>query len=536
MNTYSSSLLIIPFFAFSIPAHADVKEVDRKDPRWKQAKQLTIKTDNKTKRIFEAEKAQDNSFFYIASQENTEFFWTEYQFKPKGNDETKNRVEPMFEWGIIPPGKTQAINKKELALGETVKDQARYEADLSSLQKPDSLKIACRMIAYWYNDGEKVNQPDTGKAKTSVIKPPSFKLKVKELAFNTVKGEIDSDSFDIQETINGKDISVPEFKDGKEQQGTVVAYPAQSRPIIRISAELSSDDIPAEQWKDLSIKLNAVGSNGDESLVQGKKFHSRKEMDMEAGAENNTQTVKGDIQAADALENEMKQGSLQLTWSAELEGGKLDCKAETSIANAFLILRQQEIEAGKGTPKLGKQALLAGAGHLLKMSDNKTALSRVTSNVEYANALVKGIIYHSQYPDVAKSAYTTASDRFSFTINLSSIVDLYQGNSGPKLICIDACGTLQALYQLMTDDSISARLADPEAKEGQTLPANAAGHAFNALNNKVYDGTPQRGALHGGIAPATARGGNIQQHLKNMGDANNIKLNLLDQEATFTIK
>ena len=138
----------------------------------------------------------------------------------------------MFEWGIIPPGKTQAINKKELALGETVKDQARYEADLSSLQKPDSLKIACRMIAYWYNDGEKVNQPDTGKAKTSVIKPPSFKLKVKELAFNTVKGEIDSDSFDIQETINGKDISVPEFKDGKEQQGTVVAYPAQSRPII----------------------------------------------------------------------------------------------------------------------------------------------------------------------------------------------------------------------------------------------------------------------------------------------------------------
>ena len=62
MNTYSSSLLIIPFFAFSIPAHADVKEVDRKDPRWKQAKQLTIKTDNKTKRIFEAEKAQDNSF------------------------------------------------------------------------------------------------------------------------------------------------------------------------------------------------------------------------------------------------------------------------------------------------------------------------------------------------------------------------------------------------------------------------------------------------------------------------------------------
>lgn len=133
------------------------------------------------------------------------------------------------------------------------------------------------MIAYWYNDGEKVNQPDTGKAKTSVIKPPSFKLKVKELAFNTVKGEIDSDSFDIQETINGKDISVPEFKDGKEQQGTVVAYPAQSRPIIRISAELSSDDIPAEQWKDLSIKLNAVGSNGDESLVQGKNStHERK--------------------------------------------------------------------------------------------------------------------------------------------------------------------------------------------------------------------------------------------------------------------
>lgn len=536
MNTSLLSLLIVPFLVFSIPVHAEVKEVDRKDPRWKQKKQLTIKTDNKTKRTFEAEKAEDNSFFYIAAQDNKEFFWTEYKFKPKGMDETKNKVEPMFEWGTIPSGQTQAINKKKLGLGNTVENQTRYKADLSSLQKPGSLKIACRMIAYWYNDGERVTQPDTGEAKISIIKPPSFKLKVQDLTFNTAENKINSDAFDVQETIHGKNISTPEFKNGKEQQGTMVVYPVQSRPAINISAELSSDDIPAKKWKDLNIKLNAIGSNGDESLVQGKKFKSQKDMNMQAGPEDNTQTIKGDVQAEDALQNEMKQGSLQLTWGAELEGGKLDCKAETGITNAFLILRQQEIKGEKGTPKLWKQALLAGAGHLLKLSNNKTALSRVTSNVEYADALVKGITYHSQYPDVAKSAYTTSSNKFSFTINLSAILELYKGNTGPKLICIDACGTLQGLYQLMTDDFISARLANPEPKEGQTLPADASGHAFNILNNKVYDGTPQKGALHGGIAPATACGGNIQQHLKNMGDDHNMKFKLLEQEAAFTIK
>lgn len=105
------------------------------------------------------------------------------------------------------------------------------------------------MIAYWYNDGEKVNQPDTGEVKTALIKAPKFKLKINELTFNTVQGKIDSDAFDIQETFKGKNIATPEFKDGKEQQGTMVAYPLHSKPAITTVAELSSDDIPAEQWK-----------------------------------------------------------------------------------------------------------------------------------------------------------------------------------------------------------------------------------------------------------------------------------------------
>lgn len=529
-------LLLLLFYVSSLPGYSKVKEVDRKDPRWKQKTQLTVKTDNKTNRTFENEKEADNSFFYIAGGENTELFWTEYKFKPIGKDETKNRVEPMFEWGIIPAGKNKAINQKKTKLGEKIKDQERYEADLSSLKKSGSLKVVCRMIAYWYNDGERVTQPDMGEAKISIIKPPSFKLKVQDLAFNTAENKIDSDAFDVQETIHGKNISTPEFKNGKEQQGTMVVYPVQSRPAINISAELSSDDIPAKKWKDLNIKLNAIGSNGGENLVQGKKFKSQKEMNMQAGPGNNTQTIKGDVQAEDALQNEMKQGSLQLTWGAELEGGKLDCKAETGITNAFLILRQQEIKGEKGTPKLWKQALLAGVGHLLKNADGTSAISQVTSNQEYAHALVVGIVYHSRYPKPPKSGYTINNGDFNYTIALSKILERYQGSDNPDLICLDACGTLQALYQMMTDDSIAARLAEAKPKEGQTLPPNAAGHAFNVLNDKAYDGTPKEAVLHFGVPSSIACGGEIPLLLQSVGDSSGIKLKLLEKEATFTVK
>ncbi len=151
-----SLLLLLLCLVSFLPGYSEVKEVDRKDPRWKQRTQLTIKTDNKTRRTFEKEKAGDNSFFYIAGQENAELFWIDYKFKPVGKDEVKNRVEPMFEWGIIPARQKKAINQKKTKSGKTVKEQERYEADLSSLKEAGSLKIACRMIAYWYNDGEKI--------------------------------------------------------------------------------------------------------------------------------------------------------------------------------------------------------------------------------------------------------------------------------------------------------------------------------------------------------------------------------------------
>lgn len=537
-----SLLLLLLCLVSFLPGYSEVKEVGRKDPRWKQRTQLTIKTDNKTRRTFEKEKSGDNSFFYIAGQENAELFWIDYKFKPVGKDEAKNRVEPMFEWGIIPAGQKKVINQKKTKSGETVKEQERYEADLSSLKKTGSLKIACRMIAYWYNDGEKVTRPDTGEAKIAPISPPSFKINMKEITFNTEEGKINADAFDVQESINGNNIPTPEFKEGRERQGTVVVYPAGSAPTIKIVAELSSDDLPAEKWKGLGITLKATGSDGGDSLIPGKEWKTRQSMEMEEGADKNIQILKGNVQVQGTLDKQMKQGKLQLTWKVDLEGGELDCKTETSITNSFLILRQKEIETQRGTPKLWKQALLTGAGHLLKKADHKTVLSHVANSTEYAEALVKGIIYHSVYaPDPRHPKYSV-QERGHYTVQVSSILQEYEGNSYPPLICVESAGTLYALFHLMTDDTISIRRASPVAKPGIPLPPTATGHAFNVLNGKIYDAVPfiqhTNPVVHtdAAIPSAHACGGDIQKRLDEMTKNEPYNYRLVEGNVSITIK
>lgn len=436
----------------------------------------------------------------------------------------------------------KAINQKKIELGGTTKEQQRYEADLSSLKKPGLLSIACRMIAYWYNDGEKVTQPDNGQPKIVPVATPSFKIKIKEMTFNTAEGKIDSDAFDIQETINGKNISTPEFKDGKEQRGTIVAYPTGSTPTIKVVAELSSNDISAEKCQSLEIKLKATGSGGKDSLIQGKEWKAPQGMEMEEGTDKNIQIVKGDVQAQGALNKEMKQGKLQLTWKAELEEGELNCKTETSITNAFLILRQKEIDTGKGTPKLWKQALLAGVGHLLKKADNATALSTVTNSTEYAEALVKGIIYHSVYTsDPNHPKYSTQQPNH-YTVQVSSILQEYSGGSFPGLICVESAGTVYALFRLMTDDTISTRRASPIAKPNIPLPAEREGHAFNVLNGKMYDAVPfiqnTQPIVHtdAAVPSVHACGGDIQKRLDEMTKNKQYNYQLVEGDVTVTIK
>lgn len=448
----------------------------------------------------------------------------------------------MFEWGIIPAGEKKAINQKKIKLDKTVKEQERYNADLNSLKKSGSLNIVCRMIAYWYNDGEKVTQPDTGQAKMVPVTLPSFNMKIKELTFNTTEGKIDSDAFDIQETINGKNIPTPEFKDGKEQPGTVVAYPAGSKPTIRVVAELSSDDIPAKKWKNLKIKLKATVSNGEDSLVKGNKFQAQQDMEMEEGEDPTIQIVKGNISTEEKLGVEMKQGKLQLIWKADLEGGQLNCKTETCITNAFLILRQKEIDVGGGTPKLWKQALLAGVGHLLKKADDKTLLSNVTNSTEYAEALVKGIIYHSIYSPDPKHPKYSIQQPDHYTVQVSSILQEYSGSTVPSLICVESAGTLCALFHLMTDDTVSTRRASPVAKPGIPFPPNPVGHAFNVLNGKMYDAVPfiqtTTPVVHTDAARPSAHacGGDIQRRLDEMAKDKPYNYQLVEGDVSVTIK
>lgn len=113
MKTFLFLVLLLLFPVSFLPGYSEVKEVDRKDPRWKQKTQLTIKKDNQTKRTFETAKEGDNSFFYIAAGSNTELFWADYKFKPIGKDETKNKVEPMLEWGIIPSGEKKRSTRRK---------------------------------------------------------------------------------------------------------------------------------------------------------------------------------------------------------------------------------------------------------------------------------------------------------------------------------------------------------------------------------------------------------------------------------------
>lgn len=425
---------------------------------------------------------------------------------------------------------------------KTLKYQVRYEANLSGVSKSSSVQIVCRMIAYWYNDGEKVNQPDTGEVKTALIKAPKFKLKINELTFNTVQGKIDSDAFDIQETFKGKNITTPEFKDGKEQQGTMVAYPLHSKPAITTVAELSSDDIPAEQWKSLNVKLSSKGGNSETNLIKGKEFLTQGTMELTEGPGANTHTVRGAVLSEKPLEKEMKQGCLQFTWSASLEDGQLDCSAETTITNAFLLLRQKEIGAGEHTPKLWKQALLAGVGHLLKKADNKTALSRVTNNQEYAAALVKGIIYHSVYTSDPDKPNYSIQQNGHYTVKVSSILQGYSGSTYPALICVESAGTLDALFHLMTNDTIATRRANPVPKPGIPLPAKTIGHAFNMLNGKVYDGVPflstEQPIVHtdNAIPSIQSCGGDVQKRLDELMKNEKYNLQFDEDPASVTIE
>lgn len=459
------------------------EEVDVDDARWKKTDNLTIKSENVTKRVEELEHSQDSDRFvyFRATDNNKENFRATCKFIPVVHQETNAEVEVKLVWKMEDEQGQVTPREEELAW------ESPYEADLQQMGPDNNHRILVYMQARLkYPEEKKEMKIVKGQLRRVFVDDPQLQMQIKSISFNTAPGKIDNDAFDVVDKVKGKVINnIPEFKDGKPaNKEMIVVYPVKSKPVVKAELQLASQKLPASKLQKYNWGARAEAFEQNDNNIMDKLGLQG---EMEKLIKNGKLVLAGNFAVEEALGPEMRKGKIDLEWLLQWDGEDIALKKQhrATMDPAYLILRKEEIDQrAKKDTKLWKEGLEVAVNKLLG-GDGQNAPQKCSDPQAYAEKLVCGIYQQTWYPDQFLPAYSRRimnGNVYAYDIFLNTMVKKFS-NGEINIICVEAAALFRSMQNMVTDG---------EAQATDIMRKKDWGHQIAMWKGKVYDGTPRK--------------------------------------------
>lgn len=474
------------------------EEVDADDGRWKKTDNLTITSENVTKRVEELEHSQDSDRFvyFRATDNNREKFRAACKFIPVVHRETNAEVEAKLVWKMEDDRGQVVPREEELAW------ESPYEADLQQMGPDNNHRILVYMQARLkYPGEEKEMKIVKGQLRRVFVDDPQLQMQIKSISFNTAPGKIDNDAFDVVDKVKGRVINnTPEFKDGKPvKDNTIVVYPVKSTPVVKtelqlISRKLSAAKLEKYEW---GARAEQFEEEDKENVLKKLKLQGK----IEKSIQNGKLLLTGNFVAEEALGEKMRKGKIDLEWVLREKEEDIYLKKlyRSTMPRAYLILRQKEIDqsAAKDT-KIWEKGIELAVDKLLRPTP-KGDPQTCSKAGEYAKMLVQGIYQNSWYPEKFTPKYSRRYQKGKGYVHDISLNTMVNDFSEKKmfLICVEAAALFRSMQNMVTDGEATAQ---------NLVRKNDWGHQVGIYGEKVYDGTPCREPTDGQRLPLGASG------------------------------